>query len=77
MFAKVTFSCQAHKAVVIPATALIQSGFNTRVFVEKSPWQFEPRICKTGAQLGDNVEIVSGLKPGERIVMKEGVLLND
>jgi len=77
MFAKVTFSCQAHKAAVIPATALIQRGFNTCVFVEKSPWQFEPRVCKTGAQMGDKVEVVSGLKAGERIVVKEGVLLND
>ncbi|HUJ89108.1 MAG TPA: efflux RND transporter periplasmic adaptor subunit [Syntrophorhabdales bacterium] len=77
MFAKVAFSCQAHKAIVVPATALLQSGFTTRVFVETSPWKFESRVCKTGAQFGDNVEIVSGLKAGERIVVKEGVLLND
>jgi len=77
MFAKATFHCQAHKAVVIPVTALIQSGFNTRIFVEVSPWKFEPRICKVGAQIGDKVEIVTGLKAGERVVVKEGVLLND
>ena len=59
MFAKATFAGQARKATVVPATALIQSGFNTRVFVETSPWRFEPRICKTGAQMGDRVEIVS------------------
>lgn len=77
MFAKVTFLGRAHKATVVPASAVVQSGFNTRVFVETSPWKFEPRNCKTGAQLGDKVEIVSGLKAGERIVVKEGVLLND
>lgn len=77
MFAKVILSGRAHKATVVPATALVQSGFNTRVFVEKSPWQFEMRVCKTGSQLGEKVEIVSGLKAGERIVVKEGVLLND
>lgn len=77
MFAKVTFSGQTHKATVVATTALVQSGLNARVFVEKSPWQFEPRIVKPGAQLGDRVEIASGLKAGERIVVKEGVLLND
>jgi len=77
MFSKVSFSGQAHQAVVVPVTALVQRGFNTSIFVEKSPWQFEPRIVKTGAQLGDRVEIVSGLIAGERIVLKDGVLLND
>jgi cobalt-zinc-cadmium efflux system membrane fusion protein len=55
----------------------MQSGFNTHVFVEQSPWQFEPRIVKTSTQLGDRIEIVSGLKAGERIVVKDGVLLSD
>ncbi len=77
MFAKVIFSGKARNAIVVPATALIQSGFNTRIFVETSPWKFEPRVCKTGAQLGDKVEVVTGLKAKERIVVKEGVLLND
>ncbi len=77
MFAKVIFSGRSHKAAVVPAMALVQSGFNTRVFVEISPWRFEPRIVKTGAELGDRVEIVSGLKAGERIVVKDGVLLSD
>ena len=77
MFAKAVFSGRAHKATVVPASAVLQSGFSTRVFVETSPWKFEPRTCKTGAQLGDRVEIVSGLKAGERVVVKEGVLLND
>ncbi|MFZ6844194.1 efflux RND transporter periplasmic adaptor subunit [Undibacterium sp. RuTC16W] len=77
MFAKVILSGSAHRASAIPLTALVQNGFNTRVFVEKSPWNFEPRIIKTGAQIGDKIEVVSGLQSGERIVIKEGVLLND
>jgi membrane fusion protein, heavy metal efflux system len=77
MFAKVTFSGQAHQAILVPVTALVQRGFNANIFVEKSPWQFEPRIVKIGAQLDDRVEIISGLIAGERIVMKDGVLLND
>ncbi|MFZ6745034.1 efflux RND transporter periplasmic adaptor subunit [Undibacterium sp. JH2W] len=77
MYAKVNLSGQAHQAPTIPASAVVQNGFNTRVFVEKTPSVFEPRIVKTGAQVGDKLEILSGLKAGERIVIKEGVLLND
>jgi cobalt-zinc-cadmium efflux system membrane fusion protein len=77
MFASAVFSGAAHQAVTVPAGALIQDGFNTRVFVEQAPWIYESRVIKTGAQVGSQVEIASGLKPGERIVVKDGVLLND
>ncbi|MES2262438.1 MAG: efflux RND transporter periplasmic adaptor subunit [Pseudomonadota bacterium] len=77
MFAQVSFSAAAHQALVVPAAALVQNGTQTRVFVETSPWTFEARPVTTGAQVGDRIEIVSGLQPGVRIVAKEGVLLND
>ncbi len=77
MFAKVIFSGPVHTASMVPATALVQRGFSTRVFVERSSWQFEPRIVHTGTLSGDHVEIASGLEAGERIVIKDGVLLSD
>lgn len=77
MFAKVSFSGPAHRAVVVPAAAVVQDSFNARVFVEAAPWSFQPRVVKVGAQLGDRIELTDGLKPGERIVVKDGVLLND
>ena len=77
MFASVVFSGPAHTSAVVPAAALVQDGFNTRVFVEQSPWVFTPRTVKTGARIGDAIEISDGLKAGERIVVRDAVLLND
>ena len=77
MFAKVTFLERTHSAIVVPTTAVIQSGFDSRVFVEVAPWPFEPRVLQLGAQIESQVEVRSGLKAGERVVVKEGVLLND
>lgn len=81
MFASAVFSATKHRAVTVPAVALIQDGFNTRVYVETKPWTYESRIVKTGAQMaglnGPQVEIESGLKAGERIVVKDAVLLHD
>ena len=77
MFAQVTFSAAAHQGVVVPASALVQSGTRTQVYVETAAWTFEARTVATGVHSGDQVEIVSGLKAGARIVAKEGVLLND
>ncbi|SCX53874.1 efflux RND transporter periplasmic adaptor subunit [Variovorax sp. EL159] len=77
MFAKVVFSGEAHPAVVVPASALVQSGLYTKVFVEKGAFTYEARNVTVGPVIGDRVEILSGLKAGERIAVKEGVLLND
>lgn len=77
MFAQVTFSGAPHQGVVVPASALVQSGTQTQVYVETTAWTFEAHTVATGVHSGDQVEIVSGLKAGMRIVAKEGVLLND
>jgi cobalt-zinc-cadmium efflux system membrane fusion protein len=77
MFARVSFSGPTHQALLVPAAALLQSGLYTRVFVEQTPFRYESRVVSVGATVGDRVEVLSGLKAGERIVVKDGVLLND
>lgn len=77
LFAKVIFAGEKHAALLVPPAALLQSGLYTRVLVEKAPLRFEPRVVTTGAQADGQVEILAGLKAGERIVVKNGVLLHD
>jgi len=77
MFAEATFRARPHQGVLVPMTAVVQSGFDTRTFVEVAPWQFEPRVVTLGPQIGERVEVVAGLKAGERVVTRDGVLLND
>lgn len=77
MFAKATFLAKAHRGLLVPLTAVVQRGFNARVFVESQPWRFEPRVVQLGSRVGDSVEIVAGLQANERIVVKDGVQLND
>ena len=76
MFAHAGFAGATRRGLMVPAAALLQSGLVTRVMVERGPLRFEARVVQVGASRGDQVEIVSGLKAGERIVVKEGVLLN-
>jgi len=77
MFARVVFHAQAHPAPLVPAAALVQAGFDTQVYVERSAGVFEARTVTLGARVGGAVEVTSGLAGGERIVVKNGVLLND
>ncbi|MDQ2822453.1 MAG: efflux RND transporter periplasmic adaptor subunit, partial [Pseudomonadota bacterium] len=77
MFARVSFVAPPRKGLMVPAAAVVQVGLAARVFVEVAPWQFTPRTVTLGAQAGNQVEVLSGLVPGDRIVVKDGVLLND
>ena len=77
MFAHAGFAGASRRAILVPAAAVLQSGLSTRVMVERAPLVFAPRTVQVGASHGEQVEIVSGLQAGERIVVKEGVLLND
>ncbi len=77
MFAEATLLSHPHPGILVPMAAVIQGGFSSRAFVEVQPWRFVPRELKLGAQIGQQVEVLAGLKAGDRVVVKEGVLLND
>ncbi len=77
MFAEATLLTRPHPGLLVPSAAVVQSGFLSHVYVEVAPWHFQARVVELGAQMGDRIEIVSGLKAGERVIIKDGVLLND
>lgn len=77
MFARAAFSGPMHQRIVLPLTAVIQKGFDSIVFVEVAPWEFEGRIVSLGQQHEKYVEVVSGLNVGERVVITGGIALND
>jgi cobalt-zinc-cadmium efflux system membrane fusion protein len=49
----------------------------TTVFVATAPWTFERRIVEPQLEESSAVAIRSGLKAGEQVVIKGGILLND
>ena len=63
--------------IVLPLTAVIQRGFESIVFVEVAPWVFAARKVEVGFYVKQGVEIISGLNNKERVVLTEGILLND
>jgi multidrug efflux pump subunit AcrA (membrane-fusion protein) len=40
------------------------------VFVQKSNQQFRQQVVKLGQSVADRVEVVSGLQPGDRVVVR-------
>ena len=63
-------------AVSVPLEALIQTGDGSRVVVALSGGLFDAREVTAGIESGDRVQILSGLKPGEHVVVSGQFLLD-
>ena len=68
MFVDVELPVAMPAGLTVPLDAVIDTGREQRVFVESSSGVFEPRQVQAGWRFGDRVEIVRGLKEGERVV---------
>jgi membrane fusion protein, copper/silver efflux system len=76
MFVDVTVPVTLPATIAVPADAVLDSGIAQTVFVERAAGLFEPRRVETGARFGDQVVIVKGLSPGERVVVAGTFLLD-
>ena len=77
MYATVTLLRAPRAQVVVPTSALLMNNDRTSVFVAIAPWTFERRTVEADLQEGTTVPILNGLKAGEQVVVKGGILLND
>jgi len=68
MFVSVELPLSVSPALTVPADALLESGLTKRVFVECGEGCFEPREVETGWHLDDRVQILKGLRAGEKVV---------
>ncbi len=77
MFATAAFAVPDAGGVSVPPSALLMNNDSTTVLVEVAPWTFVRRAVEIGAEDDQAVRVVSGLKRGDRVVTRGGVLLND
>jgi cobalt-zinc-cadmium efflux system membrane fusion protein len=77
MFATVTLRTPAQRRVVLPSSALLMNNDRTSVFVATAPWTFERRSVEPLLEESSMVTINSGVQPGEQVVIRGGLLLND
>jgi len=76
MYGEVEFQTGGGRRLVVPQTAMLNSGDRQVVFVDRGKGFFEPREVKPGARSDGNVEILDGLKAGERIVISGNFLID-
>lgn len=76
MFADVDFTPRRQARLAVPTGAVLDSGLRQTVFVDRGNGYLEPRDVTTGRRMGDQVEILSGLKAGERIATSGTFLID-
>ncbi|HLK63778.1 MAG TPA: efflux RND transporter periplasmic adaptor subunit [Bryobacteraceae bacterium] len=76
MFGEVELQTGGTRRLVVPASAVLNSGDRQTVFVDRGNGFFEPRPVTIGEQTDSRVEILSGLQAGDRIVTSGNFLLD-
>ena len=76
MYVDVTLAIEAPPAVVIPASAVLDSGERQVVFVETAANHFEPRAVMLGLRSAEKVEVLAGVQEGEHVVVRANFLLD-
>jgi RND family efflux transporter MFP subunit len=69
LYAKIRIPEGKKQTLLIPAKAVVEKGLLTGVYVVDSQGVMTYRIIKTGQTYGDQVEVVSGIRPDERIAV--------
>ena len=76
MYVDVLLAESAGESVVIPDSAVMDSGIRQIVFVDRGGGSFDPREVKVGLRSGGKAQILSGVEEGERVVVQANFLLD-
>jgi RND family efflux transporter MFP subunit len=72
-FAKAEIVTSENAALVVPQSAVVTFAGVEKLLIARDGKAHEQRV-KTGARIGDRVEIVEGLAPGEAVILTPGGL---
>jgi membrane fusion protein, copper/silver efflux system len=76
MFGTVTLRTDAAKALIVPKEAVLDTGLRQLVFLDRGEGAYVPYPVKLGRRSQDSVEVLEGLKEGDRIVTSANFLLD-
>ncbi|CAG1066641.1 Macrolide export protein MacA [uncultured bacterium] len=70
LYAKVTVQGAERKALVVPSRAVVTKGQLTGVYTVDEKNVASYTLVRTGGAYGDDIEVISGLKEGDRVISK-------
>lgn len=76
MFTKVEIKINLGSRLAVPTAAVIDTGVRQIVYVDKGEGNFEPREVAPGLRSEDMVEIIRGLRAGEKVAASANFLID-
>jgi RND family efflux transporter MFP subunit len=76
MFVNVALKVPMGRQLVVPASAILQSGTRQIAFADRGDGYLEPREVQLGARAGDDFILLKGLKEGEKVVTSANFLID-
>jgi Cu(I)/Ag(I) efflux system membrane fusion protein len=76
MFVNAIIRVPLAKGIVVPVTAVIDTGKRQLVWLETSPGIFEPRDVQAGERIDDKIQILSGIKSGDKVAVSGSYLID-
>ena len=76
MYANVEIGVDSGPGIVIPDSAIVDTGERQVVFVALEGNLFEPRLVVVGARSEGRAQVLSGVAAGERVVVRANFLLD-
>ncbi len=75
MFGRIRHVEDVRQVPVVPAGGVIQSEGQSIVFLETAPGTFRQQRVVVGERMGERFPVLSGVKPGDRVVSDGAMLL--
>lgn len=75
MYATVNVLIPSRRTLTVPASAVINTGTRSVIFVDMGGGRLMPHDVETGSAAGEYVEVLAGLEPGQRVVTSAQFLL--
>jgi len=76
MPAYVILKSSQRNTLSLPIDAVIRDGKGATVWIKNGPHSFKPVMVRTGLEINDRIEIVSGLSDGDVVVISGTYLLH-
>jgi len=76
MFVNAVIKVPLVSVIVVPVSAVMDTGKRQVVWIESSPGVFEPRDVQVGQRTDAEVQILSGLSTGDKVAVSGGYLID-
>lgn len=76
MFVEASIKVPLPESLMVPSSAVLQTGKRTVVWVEKQSGVYEARTVTLGHRSGEYYSVLEGLREGERVVSSGGYLVD-